>query len=390
MPSLRLHQGLDDYLFISKPLNSVENLKQWNENAATDINNRATIKLQQRQKNLDTSILVTHDMAGGYKEDNWIQGRSKEHIYSLQYWQLIDMFTYFSHSRVTIPPVVWTNACHRNGVLSLGTFLVEGDDGTAELEKLLYGFHYDDNKRNIIINDNHDANDPKCLWNPSEADKIKMSCEFNDPMQLWSPFYADKLVAIAKFYGFDGWLFNIESDFFSYPIPSQYKAQQLVEFLDYFKKKLHSEIPGSKLIWYDSLTRQGKVHWQNQLTDENKSFFEVTDGIFLNYWWKEDYPKKAKKLAEEMGKSGNDVYFGVDVWGRKTYGGGNFNSYKGVQAAYKDGLSSAIFAPAWTYENFGSQKFEIMDRKFWIGDQEKKVDLDLKKKKKVKKKKKRR
>lgn len=60
----------------------------------------------------------------------------------------------------------------------------------------------------------------------------------------------------------------------------------LNRFISYFQKKLHKEVPDSKIIWYDSLTKEGKVDWQDQLNDQNKTFFEKSDGIFLNYWWK--------------------------------------------------------------------------------------------------------
>lgn len=72
----------------------------------------------------------------------------------------------FSHERVSIPPVNWTNACHRNGVKSLGTFLTEGNQ-MHEMEALLHG--------------------------PPLADN-----DFDDPMRLWSPFYADKLGKCVK------------------------------------------------------------------------------------------------------------------------------------------------------------------------------------------------
>ena len=42
---------------------------------------------------------------------------------------MIDIFVYFSHNFVTIPPVGWVNAGHRNGITVLGTFITEFKDG---------------------------------------------------------------------------------------------------------------------------------------------------------------------------------------------------------------------------------------------------------------------
>jgi len=60
-----------------------------------------------------------------------VQGvESKSHVaYYMIYWSGVDVFVYFSHNFVTIPPVGWVNACHRNGVTVLGTFITEWDEG---------------------------------------------------------------------------------------------------------------------------------------------------------------------------------------------------------------------------------------------------------------------
>lgn len=61
-------------------------------------------------------LLVCHDMKGGYQQDKWIQGSSEDHVYAIWHWHLIDIFVYFSHALVTIPPPCWTNAAHNHGV----------------------------------------------------------------------------------------------------------------------------------------------------------------------------------------------------------------------------------------------------------------------------------
>jgi endo-beta-N-acetylglucosaminidase D len=50
----------------------------------------------------------------------FIQGSEVQNSYSFYHWQYIDIFVYFSHHTVTIPPVGWTNAAHRHGVCILG------------------------------------------------------------------------------------------------------------------------------------------------------------------------------------------------------------------------------------------------------------------------------
>lgn len=34
------------------------------------------------------------------------------------------------------------------------------------------------------------------------------------------------------------------------------------------------------------MTIDGKLDWQNQLNMQNKPFFDLCDGIFVNYTWK--------------------------------------------------------------------------------------------------------
>lgn len=50
----------------------------------------------------------------------FIQGSAARSPYCFYHWQSVDIFVYFSHHAVTIPPVGWTNAAHRHGVCVLG------------------------------------------------------------------------------------------------------------------------------------------------------------------------------------------------------------------------------------------------------------------------------
>lgn len=52
----------------------------------------------------------------------FIQGAEVETPYVFYHWHHIDIFNYFSHIMVTIPPAVWTNAAHKHGVLVLGDY----------------------------------------------------------------------------------------------------------------------------------------------------------------------------------------------------------------------------------------------------------------------------
>ncbi|KAF6146182.1 hypothetical protein GIB67_005830 [Kingdonia uniflora] len=71
-------------------------------------------------------------------------------------------------------------------------------------------------------------------------------------------------------------------------------------------------------LGYDSVTKDGALSWQNQLNDKNKPFFDLCDGIF------EGYPKLS---ATVTGEQKYDVYMLIDVFGRVTYGGGQWTGH---------------------------------------------------------------
>jgi endo-beta-N-acetylglucosaminidase D len=66
-------------------------------------------------------------------------------------------------------------------------------------------------------------------------------------------FFADKLVTMAKYYGFDGWFFNIECG-----LDSPANAQRMSAFVGYMRQAIKRELGDNALvIWYDSVTSEG-------------------------------------------------------------------------------------------------------------------------------------
>lgn len=84
--------------------------------------NRSTVPLRRNSDGLPNRprVLVCHDMKGGYVDDKWIQGCENDAGYAIWHWYLMDIFVYFSHSLVTLPPPCWTNTAHRHGVKVTG------------------------------------------------------------------------------------------------------------------------------------------------------------------------------------------------------------------------------------------------------------------------------
>ncbi|CAN4098059.1 unnamed protein product [Withania somnifera] len=258
-------------------------------------------------------LLVCHDMAGGYLDDKWIQGGNNPAAYAIWHWYLIDVFVYFSHSLVTLPPPCWINTAHKHGVKVLGTFIMEWDEG-----KLL-------------------------------ADKLVSS---KNSAQM----YAERLSELAVALGFDGWLVNMEVSMDVRQIPN------LKEFVSHLTQSMHSLVPGSLVIWYDSVTIDGNLSWQDQLNEKNKPFFDISDGIFVNYTWRENYPKHS---AEVAGDRKFDVYMGIDVFGRNTYGGGQWTTNVALDVIKMDNVSAAIFAPGWVYETKQLPDFQTAQNRWW-------------------------
>eukprot|EP00094_Tigriopus_californicus_P010058 TCALIF_09699-PA protein Name:"Similar to ENGASE Cytosolic endo-beta-N-acetylglucosaminidase (Homo sapiens)" AED:0.13 eAED:0.13 QI:0/-1/0/1/-1/1/1/0/383 len=255
--------------------------------------------------------LLCHDMMGGYLDDRYIDGIEVSTLpYYFVHWSGIDVFVYFSHNFVTIPPIGWIESAHKNGVKVLGTIITEWESGTDLCEQFLSS----DESVDLLVS---------------------------------------KCVAICHCFSFEGWLVNIENDL------TLDQVSRMIQFLTRLTCEMRKLNPNSNVIWYDSVTKDGKLDWQNELNENNAPFFETCDGIFLNYTWSEDHLRSSKShlnrnesISEELDWShrAHDIFVGIDVFGRGCFGGGGFNTKQALEQARSNQFSVAIFAPGWTYE----------------------------------------
>ncbi|XP_049926202.1 cytosolic endo-beta-N-acetylglucosaminidase isoform X3 [Epinephelus moara] len=265
---------------ISCGLQTLEELLLWKRSEANPFN-VAVVPLAPREPPLTSCLrrtLVSHDMMGGYLDDRFVQGTNADAPYAFYHWQYIDIFNYFTHNLVTIPPAVWTNAAHKHGVIVLGTLITEWTDGAAVCEAFLK----DEESYRAV---------------------------------------ADKLVQISHCYGFDGWLINIENSL------STDAVKNTPLFLRYLADQMHERLSGSLVLWYDSVIENGRLTWQNELNQSNRMFFDACDGFFTNYNWTEQNLEWMKDYSGVQGRQ-SDVYIGVDVFARGNVVGGKLETNK--------------------------------------------------------------
>lgn len=81
--------------------------------------------------------------------------------YRFNHWAYIDIFVYFGHYTVTLPPPSLTNIAHRHGVKVLGTLIFEWDAGAIEAKLLLDGkilYHTDLKSDPSLVKDAPEGN----------------------------------------------------------------------------------------------------------------------------------------------------------------------------------------------------------------------------------------
>jgi endo-beta-N-acetylglucosaminidase D len=182
--------------------------------------------------------------------------RKANDVYNFKFWQYIDTSYYFGHGVLTVPPTMWTNAAHRNGVVSLGTFNLNEVDAYSML-------------------------DSQHLHQTSQV-----------------------LLDVARTLGFEGYLINYEG-----------ADSRLKVALPVLMKELKNK--GLTVIWYDAPISGG---FANYLNDEALPFFVPSGNFNSNYSWGYPYssgfPQKSFQtlVKNHMENLKNNVFQMGDVY----------------------------------------------------------------------------
>lgn len=246
---------------------------------------RDELQAVNKTQNKDTNIMSISIMNSS-TSGNAPRGTNTADVNTFSYWQYVDTLVYWGGSSgegLIVPPspdVV--DEGHKNGVKVIGTIFFPQNTSGGKMEWL--------------------------------DTFLKQDASGNFPM-------TDKLIEVAKTYGFDGWFLNQETE----GTASDPLTPEKAELLEAFIQEMKEKAPELELVYYDSMTTDGKVDWQNALTDKNLPFLKGTkgkpgaDSMFLNFWWTEDALAKKELLKSSALKAAENkidpysLYAGVDI-----------------------------------------------------------------------------
>lgn len=192
----------------------------------------------------------------------------------LKFWQYTDLYGSWHGLQVdgspadnpvfgviNLPNPAYTDAAHRNGVLSLG-----------------------------------------CWFWPREeqnfSDWVERKPDGSFPV-------ADKMIEMAVYFGFDGYFINQEASI------SSADAENQMEMIKYIREKAPANF---HLQWYDCLLISGKLSYQNGFNDKNAPWIidkgvPVNNSMFVNYAWSENSLISGNRYAKSLGLDPFKVLF---------------------------------------------------------------------------------
>ena len=247
--------------------------------------------LPDSQQDRQAKVLYAPDGMNNF--GNYLQAQPKFNLYNFSHWAQIDVLNWFAGTAdltVQIPARPWVDTAHKNGVKVIGSVFL----GIAQ-------------------------------WGGS-ADTVEKLVQQDEQGRF---VLAHQLVAIADYYGFDGWLINQETDLTAVKnaqnqlVKGQKDAKRgaelaarMLAFMQYLTAIAPQDM---EIHWYDSMIADGKVRWQNALNEQNQQFLQQgktasADAMFLNYWWNADMVQQTAAKALQLGRSRYEVYVGADLW----------------------------------------------------------------------------
>lgn len=294
-----------------------------------------------KTQNKDTEVMAISIMNSS-TSGNAPRGLNKVDCNTFTYWQYVDKLVYWggaSGEGLIVPPSPdVTDLGHKNGVPVIGTVFFPQDVAGGKLEWL--------------------------------DTFLKKDADGHFPM-------ADKLIQVAETYGFDGWFINQETEGKEEAPLTAEHAALMQEFILAFKEAA----PELELVYYDSMTSEGKMDWQNALTDKNQMFMKTGDGtdvaddMFLNFWWTEEklaadeLLKASREKAEELGIDPYHVYAGVDIQANGYTTPIRWDLFEsGENTTY---TSLGIYCPNWAYSSSsGLEDFMNKENAIWVNSKQ--------------------
>lgn len=313
---------------------------EWNKSVVPLAERVDRDKLQtvNETQNKDTNIMSISIMNSS-TSGNAPRGLNKSSCNTFTYWQYVDTLVYWGGSSgeglIVAPSPDVVDAGHKNGVPVIGTIFFPQSAHGGKLEWL--------------------------------NDFLQKDESGGFPM-------ADKLAEAARAYGFDGWFFNQETEGTQEEPLTAEQSVLVREFIKDFKEKA----PELQMIYYDSMTTEGTIDWQNALNDKNLPFMKneegknVADSMFLNFWWteeelaSEELLKTSALYAEENQLDPYALYAGVDIQSEGYLTPIQWNLFeKSENSTY---TSLGLYCPSWTYSSSGGSMddFWAKENAVWV------------------------
>lgn len=265
----------------------------------------------------------------------------------LNFWQYTDLYGSWHglaledtdedepvYGLLNIPNPGYTDAAHRNGVLSLG-----------------------------------------CWFWPREeedfADIVEQKADGSFPV-------ADKMIEMALYFGFDGYFINQEDAI------SEEHALQLLDMMKYLRENSPEYF---HLQWYDTVILDGRLRYQNQFNDVNdpwivdqKTGKSIIHSMFINYAWNEKRVQDSHDHAVKIGLDPNKALF-ISTEHDK-YG---YNPPYDARLIFPEGKKAmgaiGLFGTDFTWNRYPNKhdandqnEVYLRERRFWTGPLEDPTD----------------